>query len=325
MKKNKFSNEIKNDLYPLLAVLLSSSIISIIISIKYKLNFKLSLALFLILNVIIISPSCRTIRHLYFQCKICLLILFIMVAIILIFPYYISIPLISLIFFYYRRNFLIIYGIVTSAIISIKKKPPMTYLRDLWLRRTIKNIYTQNGLTFITNFQLLPSHPTIILANYCKDRIENPFAVLIPRKLAIMMQRGFRKINMSAMINKPIYVEGHKQGNFHNINKAVKQASKEGNDIFVYVNNPSFYDYIGKLHSGIFKIAMTNKITVTPITFDFIEVTKSGYIPSQNIFIKVGNTFCVKDVIKAKTRVRRFFIDSLEEFKQNKFTKDYNF
>jgi len=178
-------NYLLNLQYYLLAVL----IMLVICKIVLRLNIRDCVFIFLVAFLIIVIPSARMIRHVYFIPMICLFVLISIIAIWLSrLNTRIRIGLTVLVLLVYHRTFIIVGGCVISAVRSIS----MSKKSDGLLAKYVTELYSASGLRLVTNFDKLPSHPTIILANYCRDRMENCACILVPRKLAIMMQLGLR-------------------------------------------------------------------------------------------------------------------------------------
>ena len=293
-------------------MLLQIVIIVFIISIFLKLKF--NLLLFFLFLLLIIIPSTRTIKHIYFQLKIITIIIFSLIIILLSsLDIKIKIILSSILIIVYYKNISIVSNIIIQSCKAIKSKD------NYPLKEKIYKFYNNIGIRIISNFDKLPNHPTLLIGNYCRDRIEHPLCFLFPRKYAMLAGENFKNIDLHNIANKIIYVKNNKNS-YEYIKKEIKIAIEEGNDIFVYINstNQSYFDYINKLRTGIFKIALEYQISITPITFGFID-TYFGTIPSQNLNIKVGDTFKIKSIYEGKYKVRKFFNDSLKEFQKTKY------
>jgi len=298
----------------LIPIVIIVFIISIFLKLKFDLDSKNTLLLFFLFLLLIIVPSIRTIKHIYFQFKI-IVIIIISLTIILLSSLDIKIKIIlsSILIFVYYKNISIISNIVIHSYKAIKSKD------DYPLKEKIYNFYNNIGIRIISNFDKLPNHPTLLIANYCRDRIEHPLCILFPRKYCLLAGENFKNINLHNISNKIIYVK-NKKNSYEYVKKEIKIAIEEGNDIFLYINssNQSYFDYINKLRTGIFKIALEYQIPITPVTFGFID-TYFGTIPSQNLNIKVGDTFKIKSVYEGKYKVRKFFNESLQEFQKTKY------
>lgn len=292
-------------------------ITTIILKVILRLGKRDTAVVFFSCFLMIFVPSYRMIRHVYYFPLTCIMIIIAMVTIWLSKLHIrIRIGLTVLLCWMYYRTFLLVYGCVGTCIRSIMT--PSSRRTDRWLLENIDGVYKRCGLRLVTNFGKLPSKPTILVASYCRDRMENVACILVPRKLAIMMQIGFKYVNMHNIINKPIYVRGHGKGNFDYICDQIKIAHDEGNDIFVYINSPSYYDYMGRYSSGIYHIAKKLGISITPVAFDYID-SVFGTIPNQNYCIKVGESFYVTTKGYAKCRTRKFHEQAHREFKKNKY------
>jgi hypothetical protein len=297
----------------LLSIVIIVFIISIFLKLQFDLDLKNTLLLFFLFFLLIIIPSTRTIRHIYFQFKI-IAIIIISLTIILLSPLDIKIKIIlsSILIIIYYKNISIVSNIVIQACKAIKSKD------DYPLKEKIYNFYNNIGIRIISNFDKLPNHPTLLIGNYCRDRIEHPLCILFPRKYTILAGKNFKNINLHNIADKIIYLKNKNSYEF--LKKEIKTVIEEGYDVFVYINstNQSYFDYINKLRSGIFKIALECEISITPVTFGFID-TYFGTIPSQNLNIKVGDTFKIKSVYEGKYKVRKFFNESLKEFEKTKY------
>lgn len=287
-----------------------------------EISLKEMILLIILSYLIITTPQLQIAHSIYAQVIISLAIILLIIAIFLSpLPITTRILLSICIIITYRKNFSILsgIGITVCKTMSIPKKVKRD---DMLLANTITNVYQKNGVRIVNNFKNFPNHPTIILANYVSDRIENPFCILLPRKLSILMQSSFKSINMDGIIHKPVYVSGIGQGNTKYVSEEVKKTIDEGNDFFCYINNPGYYDYLLRPKKGMFIIAKEHNISITPVTFDKID-TSFGHIPCQNYFIKVGNTFYVDNITISRNKVIRFYRDSMQEFKKEKYNFNY--
>jgi hypothetical protein len=288
--------------------LLSIIILTIVLIKLLKPGIRNTVFIFLLSLICVYIPSSSMVRHIYYIPFISILvILFLIMLMVSKLNNRIKIIIALGVLLIYNRPLLLTSRIIYSAIkvIRTKEKYP-----DSVLANNINDIFLSSTLT---------ETPTIFVANYCRDRVENAACILVPRNLSIMMQEGFSKINMSNIINKPIYVNGHGKGNFDIICEQVKEAHNEGNDIFVYINSPSYFNYMNKYSSGIYHIAKKLNITITPLAIDYID-TKFGSIPNQKFYIESGDSFFVDDIKTAKYKTRSFHIKSHIKFKLRKYT-----
>lgn len=297
-------------------------ILSIILKIKLGISIKNAVCLFMTCSIIMIFPSYEGIRHWYYHVKICCLLAITVITIwISPIPFeYKVLTSASIIYMYYRSLRLII-GTISVCISSVKT-PKLLKHGDLHLRNMIREMYVNTGFHLKDNFDAFPDFPCILIANYCRSRAENPLSMLLPRRMGLLMQDGFEKHNLHKIIDKAIYVRGHGKGNFQIIKDKVKESIDEGRDVFAYINSPSYYNYIGKMKSGLFQIAIDYQIPILPVAFDIID-TVVGIVPNQNMCIKIGKSFIPRDIYSGKYNVRNFFNETLKEFKENKYNPDY--
>jgi hypothetical protein len=303
----------ENFLIPVMVVF----IFCIFLKIKTKINNRKFFFILLLSLLVIYIPSSPMINHCYYILFVSFLSLLVIVTILLSnMNKKVKIFIIIVLILVYYRSIYLVSSIVcasTKAIITKEKYP------DSLLGNIVIDIYKNSGIKVISDFSKLPKNPTIILANYCRDRVENAVTMMVPRKIAILMQSGFKSVKMTNIINKPIYVHGHGKGNFENISKSIKEAYDEGNSIFVYINSPNYFNYLTRYKSGIYHIAKKHGIPITPLAIDYVY-TKFGFIPKQNFFIKAGESFYVdNDIYSAKRITRSFHKLAHKNFKKNKF------
>jgi hypothetical protein len=297
--------------------LLSIIILTIMLTKLLKPGVRNTVFIFLLSLICVYIPSSSMVRHIYYIPFISMLvILFLVMLMVSKLNNRIKIIIALGVLLVYNRPLSLTCKIIYTAIKVIKTKEKYP---DSVLANNINDIFLSCGIKIRKNFRTLTETPTIFIANYCRDRVENAACILVPRNLSIMMQEGFSKINMSNIINRPIYVNGHGKGNFDIICEQVKEAHNEGNDIFVYINSPSYFNYMNKYSSGIYHIAKKLNITVTPLAIDYID-TKFGTIPNQKFYIESGDSFFVDNIKTAKYKTRNFHIKSHIKFKKRKYT-----
>jgi hypothetical protein len=300
-------------MYKSLLPFLYIAILYTIIHLKYPKC--IHIMFFVLLSIFCVySPSIKMFRNQLYSLLVCLMII-LFVNIILISPLTqnIKISLIFTILLLYRKTLYIVFMIIYKATSRSNENTCLI----------ANNLYHNCDINVITNFSELSPKPTIFLANYCRDRIENIAFAFIPHKLSIMMFSIFKKIKMTEKIECPIYIPGYGQGNFENITKQIKSSNQAGNSIFVYINRPSHFDYMTSHHSGMYHIAKKLGITITPISIDYIDFS-FGIIKKQNFFMKVDKPFYVDNVNTAKYITRRFHQKCHLEFKANKYNQNYD-
>lgn len=210
--------------------------------------------------------------------------------------------------------FVKIYNII--YINTIEKRKDNTELVEI-----VKQIYIPN-FNLITDFSKLPDTPSIIVCNYCHDRIENLACILIPRHIVIMMRDQVRNTTKLDKIVK-WRIETKDKDSYEDTKKQILEHTRQGRSIFTYITKHPKHkiNYISKIRTGVFHIAKELDIPITPIVIDFID-TKFGSIPYQNFRIITGETFKVTNVKKQVYVTKVFFRNTLSFCIKNK--KNYN-
>lgn len=228
--------------------------------------------------------------------------------------------MIAIVIIVYRINISILGDLLGVAYNGYKGKYIENDTRkdDHVLRTDVTRILSSH-FRFTHNFDRLPAYPTIIVANYIYDRIENIACITIPKDLCIVMGQSFVKIaKLDRIIKNFIFrYETVKTGQYDSIKEQARQKLNEGFSIFAYVSKCTQYrnGYVGKVRSGMFRIAKELNVPVTPITIDFIK-HNNGIIENQRFRIKVGETFKVDDIGQAVYYTRNFFRKTLKSFRE---------
>lgn len=207
---------------------------------------------------------------------------------------------------------------IVLSILSIMLSQYYTKKPENILGEKLSYVFLNNGIRITHNFQKLPLKPTIFVCNYAKDRIENSMCVLIPRKLSILMQSGFKSF-IPNIIHRPIFVHGHGNGNLNYVKDEIQKSLDNNCCMFVYITKPDSRKlYTRKPRKGIYIIAKELGATVTPVYFDSLD-HKNGIIPNQNLNIVVGDTFKVEDINVSRYETLQFFKKSLIHSKKTKY------
>jgi hypothetical protein len=247
------------------------------------------------------------------------IILFIIIVSILPININIKIIIVSLIITVFKRNLNILCKIIN--IISINKN--ILSKSNIKLRMFVTNILEENFI-FSHNFHELPSYPSIIVSNYCYDRLENIACITIPKNISIIMGELMVKyIKLNSILENIICKNGNKYkgGEYDHIKSEIKKCIENGISTFSYVSASLHKNakYIGKLRSGMFRIAKDLNIPITPIFIDYIDDT-FGIIPLQNFRMHVGETFLVgEDMEEDIYNTRKFFVNQMTISKNTKF------
>jgi len=233
-----------------------------------------------------------------------------------IFVKWIRYPVIFLILIY-RTNTQFLFGFFN--IVSQLKM----YKIDNIIARNLIICWFDKNFKVIHNFENIPSHPTIFLYNYVNDRIENVTCIMIPTHICPVI--GLACLNFyKKVINPCIIIK--KGGHYDVLREEIRKVYDKGISTFVYVEKVRLgidWKKIGKIHTGVFKIAKELNITITPIVFDRIFYDKFYILKYQNYQIRVGDTFHVDDVQNSIYKTRRFFQDNIDKFKKTKFFNIY--
>jgi hypothetical protein len=183
-------------------------------------------------------------------------------------------------------------------------------------REMMRKFFDEN-FRFSNEFNKLPEKPSIYVCNYCYDRVENFSYLTIPRKLSLILTKG--NIEKFNVIQNCIITNG-KGDEYKFVKESIKKSVEQGRSIIVYISSHKQHiiGKIGRIRSGIFRIAKELEVPVTPIAFDYIHQTY-GYIPYQNFRVHVGHSFMVDNVENSMYNVRQFFKNKLKFFMKNKF------
>ncbi len=231
----------------------------------------------------------------------------------------IKIVIITLIIYVFKRNFNILSKII-FIIYNIVNKPKS----NITLRNHVTDILKDNFI-FSHNFHELPPYPSIIVSNYCYDRLENIACITIPKNISIIMGELLVKyVKLHSILENIICKHGSKDkgGEYNHIKSEIKKCTENGISTFSYVTKSLHKNskcYIGKLRSGMFRIAKDLNIPITPIFIDYID-DKFGIIPLQNFRMHVGETFLIGEDIEGDIyNTRKFFINQMTISKNTKF------
>ena len=188
---------------------------------------------------------------------------------------------------------------------------------DTELRDIVNKIYYPY-IIIRKDFKKLPKEPSIIVCNYCNDRVENLACILIPKNMAIIARDGLKN-KLHRLIKWPIYTK--KNSNYEHTKKEILKHLREGRSIFSYVTQYTYYGYPNynfKVRKGLFNIAKELNIPITLVAIDYIDI-KNHVIKKQNFGITIGDTFKIDDIDNDVYKSKIFFRNTLKEFKKNKY------
>lgn len=275
-------------------------------------------SLLLLGTVIVMLPSLRYIAVPYFYIIQCTTILLLSVSLFILIPNpYKPISILPLIL--YRRNFSVVWRTCSNVIKkgyieSVKQRKDNKELRDVVIE-TMRHTFNLK-----TDFSKMDhARPSIIIMNYCSDRIENLVSMLVPGNVSVMMRN-----TIGAVLGKIVKwtVKTEAKNSFEDTKNEVMKHTKAGRSVLTYAttHNTLSHEYIHRLRSGVFVIAKECHIPITLVAVDKVWSGLLGIIPYQNFSIVSSETFDVIDCKEAMHKSRVFFREKLEDFRQNKFT-----
>jgi hypothetical protein len=157
------------------------------------------------------------------------------------------------------------------------------------------------------NFENISNEPTIFICNYAQDRFENALIMFIPRALTIITSEQFKNYTGVDAIfpTIPMPASG---GGFTELEKRIRKAVGEGQSILCYSQKPLFIEgqNYGKIRSGIFHIAQSIGLTITPLYIHSIK-SHAGSIYKQTIELVADTPRKVKNPAQAISQVKSFF------------------
>lgn len=252
-----------------------------------------------------------------------ILILSLLLIQLLTIPKYLKTILTVIFIVLYHRN--IIMGVeMIKILLTVAFKYPPNKRPDNVIPKNIMNRFFNKYFYYSNNFDSIPKHKTIYVSNYVSDRFENFACIMIPNISIILGETFVNTLKLHKVVKNLISRKNCKN-QYDTIKNDVKTQYNNGMSIFAYIEEPSTVidDGIGKLRSGMFSIAKDLNITITPVVFDHIEYNNFGIIYNQNYRIKIGKPFYVQDVKESKYKVKKFFRNTLKEFKKKKFENIY--
>lgn len=277
-----------------------------------------TISLLILFTIMVMLPSLRYTVTPYFytvQCA-CLVLFSVSIFILLPNPYK---PIAILPLIIYRRNFSIVWNVLSNVV-------QKGYIETVKLRKDNTELYhivkqaMNQTFNLETDFSLMDlKRPSIIVVNYCADRIENLVCMLTPVPISIMMRN-----TLGSVLDKVVKwtVQTQAKNSFDDTKKAVQDEIAQGRSVLSYAttHNTLSHEYIHKVRSGIFVIAKECNIPVTLVATDHFYSGLFGIIPYQNFRIKSSETFDVTNVKDAMHKARTFFRTTLTEFRDTKFT-----
>lgn len=279
---------------------------------------KTIMLVFLVL-VLTFLPSTAMLTDFYYVFTTFALIIFILISILAAKIHSkIKITLCLLVLTLYRTNVKIMLEILIRMLFLSYTNPISVRKDDTMVRSLVNSVFRSN-FNLKTEFNKLPSYPSILVCNYCKDRIENVACILFPKDLAIMMRDGLKKtMHFHKVVKWPIFTKA--KGNYEDTKSQVKEHIEAGRSVFTYITkHPKIRpDIISNVRSGTFSIAKELNVPITLVCIDYVD-TYFGAITRQNFRIRVGDTFMVEDVNASMYKSKTFFKETMKEFIRRKY------
>lgn len=182
----------------------------------------------------------------------------------------------------------------------------------------LSQMFFNNCVTLIHNFQNIPKKNTIFLANYPTTVVEYICFKLLPVDVAIVVANGFIGSWTLCFCKSGQYItlkSGRK--NFESLLEDIKLKIKDMS-IFVYVEDQTRKKKIKgnciayPLRKGIFEIAHQLGITVTPLFIDRVKM-RNGLIDKRPFRMLVGETSEVTDPKTTAIQTYKFLNDILKQ------------
>lgn len=274
----------------------------------------------LISIIIIIFCTLKTIGDVYYSFSVFALII-LLIILILIFQINIKIKvaLISILVCIYKNNLYLI----SSFFLIVYKEGYINNVRDRInndkFRDIVHNIFGK-CVNLKLDFSKLPTKPSIIVCNYCWDRLENLACILIPRDIVILMRDTLIKITkLDKLIKWAIYTK--EKGSYEETKRQIVEHTNQGRFIFSYISkHPKMGPTrIQGVRSGMFNLAKELNIPITLMTIDYIDTDNFGIIHNQNFNVVIGDTFNVENVSESVYKARKFFKTMLTKFQTDKY------
>ena len=287
------------------------------------------IGIYIVLFLTLLIPSASMITDIYYIiASFAIAVVFILTVLSLPIPLYLNIPIALIICLIYRKNIILTKNIFFN-IITLAIQKPLSIRKDYSIIRERLTDVFSNQFKLHQEFDKFPNKPSILVCNYCSDRIENIVTLILPGNIAFMLGNGFKKIPIHHLIKWPIYTKDkggsvNYRGGYETIKNEVLHNIKSGRHVFAYVSKPPKIrpDNISRLRTGLFNIANQLNIPITLVCIDYID-TYFGAITKQNFRIRIGDTFMVDDVSSNVFKVKKFFKETMNEFIRRKYENIY--
>ena len=171
-----------------------------------------------------------------------------------------------------------------------------------------------------SNFDELPSKPTILVTNYPVSFLEYLAPALVPGSTCLLASKAAKRwMSLVYTSRECCYIPTEKGGRYDIVKELIRERLKNSH-VIVYVEDykRKYGRSIGSLWKGTFWMAKELNATITPLIIDKVE-EKWFSIPEQNFGIYVGPTMQVLDPVITLIKVRTMMREVKTLFTINKF------
>lgn len=212
----------------------------------------------------------------------------------------------------YWKNFLFTYYLLSiPKFVIIDKKDNYAIQKHVY--RMFSNVFNLQ----ISGTRVNKS-PTIYVANYPCNFVECFASMLIPDNIAIVMGDNIGTRSTWALFLSDIVYRKKKFGNsYGDVKKQIACKIADNKSILAYTTSHGLKGekgiYLGRVRTGLFRIAQELGVSITPVVFDTIT-HDYGRILQQNYQIRICDSFTVSDPEVDALKVKNIFRDTLRTF-----------
>jgi len=217
----------------------------------------------------------------------------------------------------YRINFKFMIELILK-VTFLCNTTPISIRKDDQIPRSIVTKIFSSNFKLHTQFDKLPSFPSIIICNYCKSRVENIACIMLPLNMAIVLRGDGFISNLDKLVKWTIFTKD--KDCYEDTKTQIKYHIDSGRSVFVYITKPpkTRLNLLSYMRSGTFNIAKELNIPITLVCIDYVDTCFES-ITRQNFRIHVGDTFMVENVQESKYKSKLFFTRTLTEFIRRKY------
>jgi len=217
----------------------------------------------------------------------------------------------------YRRNFALVFGtmgrIIQKGWIEGKENRKDNEELKSAVIPSFRKMFRVD-----TDFSKMSNVPSILVINYACDRLENLASLLLPGDFAIMMRDGLVPV-LGKVVKWSVVTKA--KNSYDETKEGIRKHISAGRSVMTYAtkHRKLAVDYVNKVRSGVFKIAQELDVPITLVVFDYIATDGICSIVDQNYKVRTSHTFFVTDVKESVYFARKYFQETLREFKRTKF------